>query len=287
MATTQTELAIIDIRGVVQGVGFRPFVYQLASRHKLNGWVRNTSEGVSIEIEGARAILDRFVIELREQAPPMARIESLTAAFQEPSGYQKFEIRDSISEQGKYQLISPDIATCHECLADIIDRQNRRFHYPFTNCTNCGPRFTIIEDIPYDRPKTTMRHFVMCPECKQEYEDPSNRRFHAQPNACPTCGPQLKLLDATGHELPCDNAIEKSCSLLNDQAIIAIKGLGGFLLACDATNTRVVEKLRQRKQRPCKPFAVMVATVEEAEKHCLLSDAERSMLLSPQSPIVL
>jgi len=139
MATTQTELAIIDIRGVVQGVGFRPFVYQLASRHKLNGWVRNTSEGVSIEIEGARAILDRFVIELREQAPPMARIESLTAAFQEPSGYQKFEIRDSISEQGKYQLISPDIATCHECLADIIDRQNRRFHYPFTNCTNCGP----------------------------------------------------------------------------------------------------------------------------------------------------
>ena len=287
MATTQVELAKINIRGVVQGVGFRPFVYQLANRHKLNGWVRNTSEGVSIEIEGHRAILDRFLIELREQAPPMARIESLTTAFQEPAGYHKFEIKESLSEQGKYQLISPDIATCHECLADITDIQNRRFQYPFTNCTNCGPRFTIIEDIPYDRPNTTMRHFTMCPECLKEYETPSNRRFHAQPNACPQCGPQIRLLDATGRQLSCADVIEESSALLIKGAIIAIKGLGGFLLACDATNEAVVQNLRQRKRRPCKPFAVMVADITEAEKHCLLTNAERTMLLSPQSPIIL
>jgi len=183
----------IGVRGVVQGVGFRPFVYQLALRHKLKGWVCNTSEDVKVDVEGARTNLNRFLSDLTALAPPLAHIDSISTASEPAIGYERFEIRDSVSQKGKYQLVSPDIATCPVCLGEIMSPADRRYRYPFTNCTNCGPRFTIIEDIPYDRPKTTMRNFTMCPQCQQEYDDPMNRRFHAQPNA-PTAAPVCNWL---------------------------------------------------------------------------------------------
>ena len=288
MAKTPTlSLARISVRGVVQGVGFRPFVYQLAVRHNLRGWVRNTSEDVKIEVEGEAGDIESFLKGLREQVPPLAHIEDFTAMTGPPIGYEKFEIRESIAEAGKYQLVSPDIATCPDCLSEIFDPVDRRYRYPFTNCTNCGPRFTIIADIPYDRPNTTMKSFRMCPDCQREYDDPLNRRFHAQPNACPACGPQLELVDARGSKVECDDLISKTAALLKGGKIVAVKGLGGFLLACDATSEKVVNRLRQRKKRPAKPLAVMVATLDEARQHCEINDAEVKLLTSPGSPIVL
>jgi len=287
--TSVRDLVHISVRGVVQGVGFRPFVYQLATKYNLNGWVCNTSEDVKIELEGEAEAIEQFLVALREQAPPRANIENITIyrlpASQEK--YEKFEIRHSIAEEGKYQLISPDIATCQDCLGEIFSPKDRRYRYPFTNCTNCGPRFTIIEDIPYDRPRTTMRHFQMCPECQKEYDDPLNRRFHAQPNACPKCGPTLELLDANGSPVAVDDAITTTSQLLREEKIVAIKGLGGFLVACDATNEAAINLLRQRKIRPSKPLAIMVTSVEEAKKHCYITNEEEKLLTSPYSPIVL
>jgi hydrogenase maturation protein HypF len=288
MAKVETvALAQISARGVVQGVGFRPFVYQLATKYGLKGWVCNTSEDVKIEVQGEGKDLERFLRELRENAPPLARIESVSVTYHPPADYTKFEIRHSIAQEGKYQLISPDIATCQACHGEIFDAEDRRYHYPFTNCTNCGPRFTIIEDMPYDRPKTTMRSFKMCPECQAEYDDPLDRRFHAQPNACPKCGPKLELLDAQGQRVDSSDVIAAASQLLRDGKILAIKGLGGFLLACDATSQEAVQLLRQRKRRPFKPFAVMVADIAEAKRHCHTSEVEEKLLSSPQSPIVL
>lgn len=283
------ELARIKARGVVQGVGFRPFVYQLATKYDLKGWVCNTSEDVSIEVQGERSRLEQFVAELRSNAPPLARIEDVVVTYCpcDNCSYTTFEIRQSIAQEGKYQLVSPDIATCDACLQEIFNPEDRRFLYPFTNCTNCGPRFTIIEDIPYDRPKTTMRVFRMCPDCEAEYHDPLNRRFHAQPNACPKCGPRLELLDGQGRVIEVTDVISEACKLLLGGKIVAIKGLGGFLLACDATSEEAVEVLRRRKRRPFKPFAVMVASMEEARRHCYISELEEKVLRSPQSPIVL
>jgi hydrogenase maturation protein HypF len=285
--STKTELARISAKGVVQGVGFRPFVYGLAKKHGLKGWVCNTSEDVKIEVEGARKTLDLFISDLEHKAPPLAHIESVSVNFDAPSGYTGFEIRHSVAQPGKYQLVSPDIATCSPCLEDIFTQGNRRFHYPFTNCTNCGPRFTIIKDIPYDRPLTTMSVFKMCPDCRREYEDPLDRRFHAQPNACPVCGPQLELVDNKGKPVGYDDIIKKTASLLRNGSIIAIKGLGGFLLACSAENAGSVKLLRKRKRRPSKPFAVMLTNINETRKHCEITDAEETLLKSPQSPIVL
>jgi hydrogenase maturation protein HypF len=262
-------------------------VYQLATRHGLKGWVCNTSEDVKIEIEGEAETVELFIQELTTLAPPLSRIVSISTAEQPPQGYEHFEIRHSIAEEGKYQLVSPDIATCGACQKELFDPADRRYRYPFTNCTNCGPRFTIIEDIPYDRPKTTMRHFQMCPDCQREYDDPLDRRFHAQPNACPRCGPCLKLVDPEGNPVSTPDPLITVGSLLREGKIIAIKGLGGFLLACDATNEAVVQLLRQRKRRPFKPFAIMVATLEEAKKYCYVSPEEEKLLLSHQSPIVL
>jgi hydrogenase maturation protein HypF len=281
------QLARISASGVVQGVGFRPFVYGLARQHGLNGWVCNTSEDVKIEVEGDKKTLDLFISDLEKKAPPLARIENISVSFDAPAGYKGFEIRHSVAIPGKYQLVSPDIATCQPCLDDIFTSGNRRFHYPFTNCTNCGPRFTIIKDIPYDRPLTTMSVFKMCPDCQREYEDPLDRRFHAQPNACPVCGPQLQLTDNLGKTVDYDDIMEKTASLLKEGKIIAIKGLGGFLLACNAENAGSVMLLRQRKRRPSKPFAVMVKDIDEARKHCEINEAEEKLLKSPQSPIVL
>lgn len=268
-------------------MGFRPFVYGLASKHGLSGWVCNTSGDVTIEVEGTREKLELFVTDLQAQAPPLARVESISVSFSEPQDYQGFEIRQSLPLPGRYQLVSPDIATCQPCLDDVFTQGNRRYRYPFTNCTNCGPRFTIIKDIPYDRSLTTMSDFAMCPDCQREYEDPLNRRFHAQPNACPACGPRLELTDKQGKPVECDDIIEKSADLLHNGKIIAIKGLGGFLLACNAENAAAVELLRQRKRRPSKPFAVMLQDITEARKYCDLTETEEKLLASPQSPIVL
>ena len=281
------ELARISARGVVQGVGFRPFVYQLATKHNLKGWVCNTSEDVKIEVQGESKDLKHFLSELQNNAPPLAHIEKISVTYHPPTDYISFEIRHSISEEGKYQLVSPDIATCPACLKEIFSPEDRRYHYPFTNCTNCGPRFTIIEDIPYDRPKTTMRYFQMCPDCQAEYDNPLDRRFHAQPNACPKCGPRLELLDAKGNHVGTSDVIAAASRLLKDGKVLAIKGLGGFLLACDATSEKAVKLLRQRKRRPFKPLAIIVADTEEAKRHCYMSEAEEQLLTSSQSPIVL
>ena len=287
MKTSILSAAHINIRGVVQGVGFRPFVYQLATKHNLKGWVCNTSGSVKIEIEGEAEAIEQFLLDLREQAPPRAHIEDITTTHCPAANYGNFEIRHSVAEEGKYQLISPDIATCQDCLREILNPDDRRYRYPFTNCTNCGPRFTIIKDIPYDRPLTTMNSFHMCPECQREYDNPLNRRFHAQPNACPKCGPKLELVDTKGNLVTCPDVITTTSRLLRKGKIIAIKGLGGFLLACDATSQEVINRLRQRKKRPSKPLAVMVASIEEAKKHCYVSGEEENLLLSPHSPIVL
>jgi hydrogenase maturation protein HypF len=279
--------AKISVRGVVQGVGFRPFVYRLAQEHNLKGWVCNTSGSVKIEAEGDEESLENFLSDLKTKVPPMARIETIKTTFHSPNGFTEFQIRKSLSREGKYQLVSPDIATCENCRREIFYPTERRFHYPFTNCTNCGPRFTIIDDIPYDRPKTTMRKFKMCPECQREYDDPLDRRFHAQPNACPECGPSLELVGGDGNPIECNDAIKTASALLKGGNILATKGLGGFHLVCDATNKEAINLLRTRKRRPAKPFAVMMATLEEIEKHCLVSPEERNLLISPECPIVL
>ena len=312
-ATRDTEAArYIELTGIVQGVGFRPFVYNLAVAHGLRGWVRNTSAGVQVHVEGEPEALDAFVRGLTAEAPPLARIEAITVTDLSPTGYQGFHIEESLAQEGAYQLVSPDIATCPACLHELLDPADRRYAYPFTNCTNCGPRFTIIEDIPYDRPKTTMREFRMCPQCQAEYEDPANRRFHTQPNACPVCGPHLWLVDKAGCVVATSTSrppfgeavatgaqgttqvvttdhdvIREASRLLQEGAILALKGLGGFHLACDATNGDAVRRLRERKRRPFKPLAVMVATLGEAERHCAVTAAEASLLTSPPCPIVL
>ena len=287
-ATKQSlRLARISVRGIVQGVGFRPFVYSLATKHNLKGWVYNTSEDVKIEVEGEAAAIEQFEHALQTEAPPLAHIEGVTIKYHPPIGHKSFEIRHSQTVEGKYQLISPDVATCQPCLSELLDPEDHRYRYPFTNCTNCGPRFTIIEDMPYDRPKTTMRYFQMCPQCQAEYDNPLDRRFHAQPNACPKCGPQVDLVDNQGNQVTEPNPIAAASQLLKEGKIVAIKGLGGFLLACDATKDTVAKTLRQRKKRSSKPFAIMVSDIDEAKKHCHVSPEEEKLLTSPQSPIVL
>jgi hydrogenase maturation protein HypF len=276
-----------NVKGMVQGVGFRPFVYRLARIHDLKGYVLNTSDDVTIVTEGRIDDIEIFYEELRQKAPPQARIESVFVSEQLVRGYHQFEIKPSLSKKNGSQLISPDIATCSACKLEITSYEDRRFHYPFTNCTNCGPRFTIIEDIPYDRSLTTMRKFQMCPQCQQEYDNPENRRFHAQPNACPICGPRLQLTDNKGKTLSTEDVIAKSSQLLKEGNILAIKGLGGFLLACDATSDQAIQRLRERKRRPEKPFATMVKDLDQAGNYCVFSSKEAEILTSPAGPIVL
>ena len=278
----------IHISGIVQGVGFRPFVYGLATRLALKGWVRNTSAGVDIEVDGDKDILDSFIQALRDEAPSLSQIDELTASFGPASGFSAFEIVHSESIPSAFQPISPDVAICDDCLREMLDPNDRRYRYPFINCTNCGPRFTIIKDIPYDRLKTTMAPFAMCPDCEREYKDPLNRRFHAQPVACLMCGPHvwLEMQNVEGG-MQNDEAIRETQRLLAQGKILAIKGLGGFHLACDATNARSVSELRQRKLRVDKPFALMMPDVETIEQHCFVSEAEQELLTSSARPIVL
>lgn len=284
----------VHVTGVVQGVGFRPFVFGLAQRYELTGWVRNTSAGVDIAVDGRAAALHAFLQDLQTELPPLAHIDSCEIAERPANGFTHFEIVHSEPIVGAFQPISPDVSLCPECQRELFDPADRRYRYPFINCTHCGPRFTIIQDIPYDRPQTTMAPFAMCPECQAEYGNPLDRRFHAQPVACPVCGPVVWLVNSERWIVNSEklivnskDPIQATRQLLAEGKIVAIKGLGGFHLACDAANDTAVTTLRQRKQRPDKPLAVMVADLATAVAHCQISEAEKELLTSRERPIVL
>lgn len=281
------ERLCLKIRGIVQGVGFRPFVHKLVRRCGLSGYIKNTSSGVELELEGERPALERFVALLPEQAPVLAVIESMEASYSsELRGYKGFEIRQSQREEFRNTLISPDIGICEDCLRELRDPGDRRYRYPFINCTNCGPRFTIIKDIPYDRAKTSMAGFPMCPDCDREYHDIENRRYHAQPDCCADCGPRVFYLDGAVNEIPGDG-IELAREALKAGKIVAVKGLGGMHLACRCDDEALVRKLRRRKQRDEKPFALMCRDVDCVRRICRLSEAEEKVLTSFRRPIVL
>ena len=283
----------IHINGIVQGVGFRPFVFGLAHELELTGWVRNTSAGVDIEVDGTVVNLTAFITALNNDFPPLAQIDEVSVEDTPANGFNRFEIIYSESVVGAFQPISPDVSLCDDCLRELFDPADRRYQYPFINCTNCGPRFTIIKDIPYDRPLTTMAPFPMCPDCAAEYEDPRDRRFHAQPVACPVCGPQVWLEEWDADERGWTRIEEKEKAtlaarkLLAEGKILAVKGLGGFHLACDGLDETAVAELRYRKLRREKPFALMLPNIETTEQNCYVNDAERELLLSRERPIVL
>ncbi|MGD2047922.1 MAG: Sua5/YciO/YrdC/YwlC family protein, partial [Chloroflexota bacterium] len=311
----------IHITGIVQGVGFRPFVYGLAQRLELTGWVRNTSAGVEIEVDGRPDALSAFTLALQQETPPLAQIDEFQVFDRPPDGFKQFEIVESEPISGAFQPVSADVSICPDCLRELFDPSDRRYRYPFINCTNCGPRFTIIEDIPYDRPSTTMAPFEMCPDCAAEYQDPLDRRFHAQPVACPACGPQVWLEvnepngvdhvqqsavsgqpSAVGGQPPAvdsqpptpnpqpptgPSAIQAARELLRQGKIVAVKGLGGFHLACDATNPETVAELRRRKLRVDKPFALMMANSDTVRAHCQLTRAEQVLLESRERPVII
>ena len=290
---TRLKLAV---RGAVQGVGFRPFVFRLATGLQLAGWVNNSTQGVFIEVEGPRALLEKFLLGLEAERPPRSFIQSLEASWLDPAGYTGFEIRKSETGGDKTAFVMPDIATCPDCLREIFDPANRRYRYPFTNCTNCGPRFSIIESLPYDRANTSMKSFTMCPQCQAEYDDPRDRRFHAQPNGCPVCGPQLEFW--IGSRV-CENAEDPrfqkrgydalfaAARAIREGTIVAVKGLGGFHLMADARNDQAVRLLRERKHREEKPFALMFPSLESVKAECEVSPLEERLLRSPEAPIVL
>lgn len=281
------EAVLIVVKGVVQGVGFRPFVYNLAHGWGIGGRVSNSTQGVVVEAEGSQEAIQGFIQDLRGQAPPLSQVEEIEIYPKRWRSLQGFHIKESLSARKEPTLISPDVATCEECLQDMRNPANRRYRYPFTNCTNCGPRFSIIQGIPYDRPMTTMKAFEMCPQCEAEYSDPANRRFHAQPNACPKCGPWLTLLDRKGGEVPTSDPLQAAIELLRKEHILAIRGLGGFHLACDATKDGPVGRLRERKGREAKPLAVMIPELETVKEVCITNQDEEDILKSPQSPILL
>ena len=290
----------LSIRGAVQGVGFRPFVFRLASELKLTGWVNNSLQGVFIEVEGPRSGLEKFLLRLEIEKPPRSFIQSLESSWLDATGYKKFEIRESETGGDKTALVLPDIATCPDCLREIFDPANRRYRYPFTNCTNCGPRFSIIESLPYDRANTSMKAFTMCPQCQAEYDNPRDRRFHAQPNACPVCGPQLELWEGSAGVPPASDRRDACATLLRNHdaliaaakairegKIVAVKGLGGFHLIVDARSEDAVRLLRERKHREEKPLALMFPSLESIKTVCEVSPLEERLLRSPESPIVL
>lgn len=277
----------IMIRGAVQGVGFRPFIYRLAIDLNLKGWVNNSASGVFIDVEGNQENLDTFLKRIPQEKPPRSQIQALETTWLTPVNYQKFEIRHSISGE-KTAIILPDLATCSDCLQDIFDPNNRRYYYPFTNCTNCGPRYTIIKSLPYDRPGTSMRNFIMCEVCQKEYKNPLDRRFHAQPNACPNCGPKLEFWDKNGAILARETeALNQAIHALKNGKILAIKGLGGFYLMVDAKNEQAIQELRKRKYRPDKPFALMYPSLKQIKLDCEVSEIEAKLLTSAEAPIVL
>jgi hydrogenase maturation protein HypF len=288
MRSAKQQRLRVVIRGAVQGVGFRPFVYRLATDMGLPGWVSNSSQGVFVEVEGAPETLRTFLLRIETERPPRASIQSLESSFLAPVGLETFEIRPSDGTGAPTALILPDIATCPDCLREVFDAADRRYLYPFTNCTNCGPRFSIIQSLPYDRPNTTMARFAMCEACRAEYENPGDRRFHAQPNACPACGPHLELWDSRGTPLAThDQALNAAADAIRSGRILAVKGLGGFHLMADARNDEAISTLRRRKHREEKPLAIMAPYLDWIKAHCEVSSLEQRLLLSPESPIVL
>ena len=275
----------VTVNGRVQGVGFRPFVYRLASEAQLTGWVNNNSEGVCIEVEGEQSSLTQFLTRLREETPPLAQIVHFHQQEMATQAEPEFCIHDSERGERANTLIPPDAATCVDCLGELFDPANRRFHYPFTNCTNCGPRFTIVAGIPYDRPLTSMACFPLCAECRSEYDDPGDRRFHAQPNACAKCGPQIRLCDGAGKQWP--DPLAKLVEMLAAGAVAAVRGLGGFHLVVDAKNQKAVKALRARKGREEKPFALMAPDLDAVRRFCRVDAEEGRLLQEPCHPIVL
>nr|WP_312857331.1 carbamoyltransferase HypF [Neobacillus endophyticus] len=277
----------LDVRGRVQGVGFRPFIFQLANHYDLAGTVQNNMDGVKIHVEGEEDSIKLFLSDLKINAPRLSKINEILIEDAIPQNQDEFTIIPS-ERSGKSQLVIPiDSAVCDDCLREMYDPDNFRYQYPFINCTQCGPRYTIIEELPYDRPYTSMKTFPMCEECLSEYEDPINRRHHAQPIACPKCGPKLQLLKNNGNLVDCENSITKTIQLLKEGKIVAIKGIGGYHLSCDARNEQAVAALRQRKNRPLRPLAVMAASVKAVEQFAVLSQREMEVLTSPESPIVI
>lgn len=279
----------LEINGLVQGVGFRPFLFTLAKQYNLTGEVSNTAGGVLAIIEGPLSRLEQFVHNIEKKQPPLSSVTSISSKKIPTTGFKTFQIIPSKSSHKSNTLISPDVSICDDCLLEMQDPDNRRFEYPFINCTNCGPRFTIIKDIPYDRPKTSMKAFKMCPDCQREYDDPMDRRFHAQPNACPVCGPQVFLTNNKGLKIDLHpkDALKQAADLLKKGKIMAIKGLGGFHLAVDAGNNKAVDMLRKRKLRPHKPFALMAQSSSSLFNHVSVSKKETKILNSFHRPIVL
>lgn len=282
------ERRAVVVQGIVQGVGFRPFVYSLAQRHALGGWVRNDAAGVHIEVEGPAEQVASFLRLLTEEKPPLAVVETVRYHPLPLRGEREFRIETSQDTAEHRALISPDVAICGECLRELFDPNDRRYQYPFINCTHCGPRFTITRSVPYDRPLTTMAGFPLCTECRREYEDPTDRRFHAQPTACPQCGPQVRLVNRAGQEMAArQEAFVAAASLLRRGAVLAVKGLGGYHLACDPFNAEAVAALRSRKVRQDKPFALMARDMAEAHSLCEFGTDEADLLEDPARPIVL
>ncbi len=277
----------ISANGLVQGVGFRPYIYNLAAKLSLAGFVQNNTSGIFIDVEGCDNAVNEFLACLVESPPPHAIIEDIQYTTLQPKGYKDFIIEESAIKENNTTMICADNTTCPDCLKELFDPMDLRYRYPFINCTNCGPRFTIVKDIPYDRINTTMSSFNMCHDCNSEYNDPQNRRFHAQPNACPVCGPQLMLLNNEGFSIQTQDPISTVCTLLHDGKIIAVKGLGGYHIACDALNSKSVSLLRKRKYREDKPFAVMMENIETVNNFCFVNAKEETLLLSTQRPIVL
>lgn len=278
----------LEIVGMVQGVGFRPFVYQLAQRYKLNGITKNNTTGVYVELEGKQSDMRSFIEALHSELPPLARIDRLTSAEIAYVGHKSFEILESDTENRKSALVSPDIAICEKCLSEILDPNNRRYAYPFINCTDCGPRYSIIETLPYDRPNTSMHFFTMCEACHSEYMDPLDRRFHAQPISCHDCGPTLRLLNTEKKVLAnSKHALLLAAQSIKKGSIVAVKGLGGFHLLCDASNTAAVERLRERKRRATKPFAVMFKDMVTLKASVQISAQEKNLICSKEKPIVI
>lgn len=278
----------IYIKGAVQGVGFRPFIFKLANSIGVKGYVLNTPQGVIIEAEGEPELLEIFIERIKKEKPPVSLIQNIVIEEQKPANYSDFKIKQSDISGSPNAIVLPDIAACSECRDEIFNPENRRYLYPFTNCTNCGPRYSIIESLPYDRARTTMKNFVMCPECKAEYENPNDRRFHAQPNACPACGPNVELWNSSGEKLSQKNdAVLETANAVREGKILAVKGLGGFHLVVDAMNSDAIRRLRKRKNREEKPFALMYPDLMSVKRDCRLSREEEDLLLSAQSPIVL
>ncbi len=277
----------IKVFGVVQGVGYRPYIYNQAKLFNIKGWVGNQGSAVVMDLEGEKTKIKDFLIQIMKSPPRLARIEKVEAIARCLIGYRDFEIRSSLADTRSLHYLSQDVAICPECLKEILNPNNDRFHYAFTNCTACGPRYSIIKKLPYDRENTTMDDFLMCPNCEREYNDPSNRRFHAQTNCCKTCGPALSLLTNEGEEILCKDPLQRTITLILEGKILAIKGIGGFHFVCDARNEEVITTLRERKHRPHKSFAIMVKDLETAKQLCLIGEVEEKLLISNKRPIVL